>query len=326
MEIKLIRNEADYDAALEAIDGLMSAALDTPEGNKLEVLVTLVEAYEAEHWPLEAPDPVSVIEHVMEARGLRQRDLATLIGSQPRASEVLNRRRPLTLPMIRALSREWKLPADMLVREYRRYISRFGGVMMAKIEMSRLRLLHQVMKARHNNRCQFPFHRNCKKFDVLFFADKIPYELMFGLVGDRFSFKVRVSEDYRIDPRLDRDDYRRLCKALDLEYNPDNPFRPAYFFEDLNNNIPNEISQDNEVKPQDVARHYPSIEEADKIYFVRWLQHLNPKIQWDVTEHNLEKTRRLLGEDIYLHCKERRISTVWTDDPQRANDSWRCPP
>ena len=118
MEIKPIRNEADYDAALEAIDGLMGAAPDTPEGDKLEVLVTLVEAYEAERWSLEPPDPVSVIEHVMEARGLRQRDLATLIGSQPRASEVLNRRRPLTLPMIRALSREWKLPADMLVREY----------------------------------------------------------------------------------------------------------------------------------------------------------------------------------------------------------------
>ena len=98
MEIKPIRNEADYDAALEAIDGLMGAAPDTPEGDKLEVLVTLVEAYEAERWSLEPPDPVSVIEHVMEARGLRQRDLATLIGSQPRASEVLNRRRPLTLP------------------------------------------------------------------------------------------------------------------------------------------------------------------------------------------------------------------------------------
>ena len=118
MEIKPIRNEADYDAALEAIDGLMGAAPETPDGDALEVLVTLVEAYEAERWPMEAPDPVSMIEHAMEACGFRQRDLATLIGSQPRASEILNRRRPLTLPMIRALSREWKLPADMLVGEY----------------------------------------------------------------------------------------------------------------------------------------------------------------------------------------------------------------
>lgn len=118
MTIKPIRNEADYDAALDAIDGLMGADPNTPDGDTLEVLVTLVEAYESERWPMEAPDPVSVIEHVMEARGLLQKDLAALIGSQPRASEVLSRRRPLTLPMIRALSREWKLPADTLVAEY----------------------------------------------------------------------------------------------------------------------------------------------------------------------------------------------------------------
>ena len=118
MNIKLIKSEADYDKALTAIDGLMGAAPDTPESDKLEVLVALVEAYEAEHWPIEAPDPISAIEHVMEARGLRQKDFAALIGSQPRASEVLSRQRPLTLPMIRALSNEWNLPADVLVREY----------------------------------------------------------------------------------------------------------------------------------------------------------------------------------------------------------------
>ena len=118
MNIKPIKNESDYDAALAAIDRLMGAPPDTPQGDELEILVTLVEAYEAARWPVEAPDPVSAIEHVMEARGLRQKDLATLIGSQPRASEVLNRRRPLTLPMIRILSAEWRLPADLLVREY----------------------------------------------------------------------------------------------------------------------------------------------------------------------------------------------------------------
>lgn len=118
MRIKPIKSDADYDAALTAIDGLMGAAPDTPEGDELEVLVTLVEAYEAERWPIEAPDPISAIEHVMEARGLRQRDLAALIGSQSHASEVLNRRRPLTLAMIRALSGKWNLPAEVLVRDY----------------------------------------------------------------------------------------------------------------------------------------------------------------------------------------------------------------
>ena len=118
MDFKPIRTEADYDLALTTIDGLMGAAPDTREGDDLEVLVTLVEASEAERWPVEAPDPISAIEHVMEARGFRQKDLAALIGSQPRASELLNRQRPLTLAMIRALSAEWNLPADLLVREY----------------------------------------------------------------------------------------------------------------------------------------------------------------------------------------------------------------
>lgn len=118
MEIKPIRTEVDYDRALAEIDGLMGAAPGTSEGDDLEVLTTLVEAYEAKHWPMEAPDPIAAIEHVMEARGLRQKDLAALIGSQPRASEVLKRRRPLTLAMIRALSAEWNLPAEVLVRKY----------------------------------------------------------------------------------------------------------------------------------------------------------------------------------------------------------------
>ena len=118
MNIKPIKSEADYNKVLAVIDGLMGAVPDTLESDELRVLVTLVEAYEAERWPIEAPDPISVIEHVMEARGLHQKDFAALIGSQPRASEVLNRHRPLTLPMIRALSIEWNLPADVLVREY----------------------------------------------------------------------------------------------------------------------------------------------------------------------------------------------------------------
>ena len=116
--IRPIKREADYDSALAVIDNLMGAAATTPESDELEILVTLLEAYEAKQWPIDAPDPIAAIEHVMEARGLRQKDFAELIGSQPRASEVLKRRRPLTLAMIRALSAKWNLPADVLVREY----------------------------------------------------------------------------------------------------------------------------------------------------------------------------------------------------------------
>ena len=118
MDIRPIKNEFDYDVALNAIDRLMGTPPGAPESDELEVLVTLVEAYEAKHWAIETPDPISALEHVMEARGLRQRDFADLIGSQSHASEVLNRRRPLTLAMIRTLSAAWAIPAEVLVREY----------------------------------------------------------------------------------------------------------------------------------------------------------------------------------------------------------------
>ena len=118
MTIRPIRNENDYDEGLAEIDRLMGVDPGTPESDRLEVLVTLVERYESEHWAIAAPDPISAINHVMEARGLRQRDLAELIGSQSHASEVLRRRRPLSLAMIRMLATEWGLPADVLVRDY----------------------------------------------------------------------------------------------------------------------------------------------------------------------------------------------------------------
>jgi len=118
MTIRPIRNEADYDAALAEIDRLMGVAPDTPESDRLEGFVTLVEKYESARWRIDAPDPIAAIHHVMEARGLRQKDLAALIGSQSHASEVLRRRRPLSLAMIRVLATEWSVPADVLVREY----------------------------------------------------------------------------------------------------------------------------------------------------------------------------------------------------------------
>ena len=193
--------------------------------------------------------------------------------------------------------------------------------MMAYIELDRLCLLHQSMNVCRIGRCGFPFRRNHKEFDVFFFADMKPYELMFGLVGGQWSFSVKVLEGYRVNTWLG-DDYYGLCKALDLEHDPNNTFRPVDFFKDLNLKVPSEISRDSEVEPQDVARYCRDIEEADKIYFVGWRPHPDPEVR-DVTKRNLEKTRRLLGEVAYLRCREYRISTAWTDDPEKANGSWR---
>jgi HTH-type transcriptional regulator / antitoxin HigA len=115
--VRPIRTEADYDAALAEIDALMDAEPGTPEGDRLDVLVTLAEAYEARHWKIPAPDPIEAIRTRMAERGLRPRDLEPMIGSRARVSEVLGRKRALTLPMIRRLSRELDLPADVLIQE-----------------------------------------------------------------------------------------------------------------------------------------------------------------------------------------------------------------
>jgi HTH-type transcriptional regulator / antitoxin HigA len=118
MTLRPIRNEEDYETALEEIAALWEAAPGTPEADHLEILVMLVEAYEAEHYPIPDPDPIELILHVMDARGLTRQDLEPYLGSRARVSEILNRRRPLSLEMIRKLQAGLGLPADVLVQPY----------------------------------------------------------------------------------------------------------------------------------------------------------------------------------------------------------------
>lgn len=119
MDIKPIKSEADYVATMERIDTLFDARPDTPGGDELELLILLVENYERLHFPIEAPDPVEFIKNVMEFKGLGQNELAVVLQSRSRASEILNRKRPLTLWQIRKISTAWKLPADSLISEYK---------------------------------------------------------------------------------------------------------------------------------------------------------------------------------------------------------------
>jgi HTH-type transcriptional regulator/antitoxin HigA len=118
VEVSPIRSEQDYEAALAEIEPLMSAHPGTAEGDRLDVLVTLVQAYEAEHHAVEAPDPISLLQFVMEQRGLDRAALQPMIGNRGRVSEVMARKRPLTLEMIRRLQAGLGLPADVLVRPY----------------------------------------------------------------------------------------------------------------------------------------------------------------------------------------------------------------
>jgi HTH-type transcriptional regulator/antitoxin HigA len=118
VEVSPIRTEQDYDAALAEVEGLMAALPGTPEGDRLDILVTLVQAYEAEHHAIEAPDPISLLQFVMEQRGLDRAALQPMIGGRGRVSEVMARKRPLTLTMIRRLQETLGLPAEVLVRPY----------------------------------------------------------------------------------------------------------------------------------------------------------------------------------------------------------------
>ena len=118
MELKPIRTKAEYKAALREIEVLFDAPDKTPEADRLEVLAMLVEKYEAQHYPIPAPDPIDFLNYAIEVRGLTRKDLEQYIGSRGRVAEVLNRARPLTLPMIRRLSEGLKLPADVLIANY----------------------------------------------------------------------------------------------------------------------------------------------------------------------------------------------------------------
>ena len=118
MIVKPIKNEGDYRAVLAQIDTLGDPDEGSEASDLLDVLVTLVEAYEAKHHPMSPPDPIAAIEYEMEKRGLTRQDLEAVIGPSGRISEVLNRQRPLTVTMIRRLHSAYQLSADVLIRSY----------------------------------------------------------------------------------------------------------------------------------------------------------------------------------------------------------------
>lgn len=124
MKIAPIKTESDYDATLAEIDKLMDAEPGTPRGDRLDVLVTLVEAYEARHWAIDPPDPIDAIKLRMEQRGLNRGDLARILGGSGRVSEILNRKRALSVSMMRRLRRELDIPAESLLRVQKKAVRR----------------------------------------------------------------------------------------------------------------------------------------------------------------------------------------------------------
>jgi HTH-type transcriptional regulator / antitoxin HigA len=118
-EIKPIRSEEDYEAALAEVDRLWGARSGTPKGDRLDVLATLIDAYESEHDPIDPPDPIEAIKFRMEQQGLTRKDLEGILGSRTRIAEVLNRRRGLSINMIRRLHDRLGISAEVLIRPSR---------------------------------------------------------------------------------------------------------------------------------------------------------------------------------------------------------------
>jgi len=114
--IKPIRTDADYEAALAEVEKLWGDKSGTPQGDRLDVLATLIEAYETEHFPMDPPDPIEAIKFRMEQQGLTRKDLGPLIGTRTRVAEVLNRKRNLSIAMIRRLHQALGIPAEVLIQ------------------------------------------------------------------------------------------------------------------------------------------------------------------------------------------------------------------
>ena len=120
VDVKPIRSEADYEQALAEVERLWGAKSGTPEGDRLDVLATLIDAYEAQHHPMDPPDPVNAIRFRMEQQGLTRKDLEPMIGPRNRVADVLNRKRGLSIEMIRQLHERLGISADVLIRPSRR--------------------------------------------------------------------------------------------------------------------------------------------------------------------------------------------------------------
>ena len=118
MKLKVIKTKKEYNEALISLEKVFDAKLGTSKGDDLEILALLIDQYEKEHFPIEAPDPIEAVKFRMEQLGMKQKDLADTIGFKSRVSEILNKKRKLTLEMIRKLNEELNIPTSILIKEY----------------------------------------------------------------------------------------------------------------------------------------------------------------------------------------------------------------
>jgi hypothetical protein len=167
------------------------------------------------------------------------------------------------------------------------------------------------MKQQNIERYKFDFYYQSVKFDILYFIDEVPNKLAFGIKHHNYYFETPVRKGFEVTAFLH--EYNKFCKIMGFTYNPESPYKPAFFFEEFNKHIPNVATKTNIPKPSEVAVYRNQVEEVDKIYFVKWRD--NTKDGKKVSPENLEKTRLLLSYEAYLMCRDKNISSCWSPNP-----------
>lgn len=190
--------------------------------------------------------------------------------------------------------------------------------------LARLKNIYNDMKNEKASRCKIEFSYAKVDFDVIFKTDCTPFLLMFGVKRNNMYFEIEVKKGFVINPIFENDVYNLLIKLFEFSDEAWEPFKPKHFFSAFNEQIPNKWSNKNYYSPSQISRYYRNVEEANKIYFVGWIDHIDLKQKnknyiGNVTPENLEKTKLLLSQQAYNRCRAENISSKWSDVPSREN-------
>lgn len=189
-------------------------------------------------------------------------------------------------------------------------------------DLARMTYLIRSLELTGETRLAFDFTRGPASFSVVVLAGRRPCKMLFGLRGGQFAFAIEIRWDpkrqcfWALD-RFDAETYKGLCVALQLTYDPSNPFTPKSFFTDLDSAAPSSLAECRVPEPHEYPRSHELdlLEHPERRYFERWLPH-TPGMK-KPSPSNLNKTREYFGDRFYLDCKEHLISSCWTDDPAR---------
>lgn len=182
------------------------------------------------------------------------------------------------------------------------------------MRLNRLSQLHMNMQQQGINKTRFEFNFRNLNFSIIYLAEQFPHELLFGCIHHNLFFVVAVRDDYKISTYLG-ENFGPLVRALGLRRDQDNPFHPNVFFDAFEEATPITTNPGNTPTIRDIAIQRRDVEEADKIYFLGWLNHDGVKKK--PTEENLAKTLRICGHAVHQRCRRYHISSRWTDDPHQ---------